>query len=47
MDQLFFEEVLYDLFLAKTCSNCKNDCKILCLSKDAEIYCTKYKKDTK
>lgn len=47
MEQLCFEGVLDDLFIAKTCSNCKNDCKILCLSKDAEIYCTKYKKDTK
>lgn len=42
--QLYFEEILDDLYIAKTCTECKRDCKILCITKDAEIYCNKYKK---
>lgn len=45
MIQLYFEDVLDDLFIAKTCNNCQNNCKISCLSKDAVIYCRKYKKE--
>lgn len=44
MMQLYFEEVLDDLFISKTCKECKNDCKILCLSEEAVIYCKKFKK---
>lgn len=44
MIQLYFEEVLDDLFIAKTCKDCQRDCKVSCLSEDAVIYCTKYKK---
>lgn len=42
--QLYFEELENDLFISKTCEKCKNECKIKCITKDAEIYCYKYKK---
>lgn len=39
----FFEE---DLYISKTCSECKNECKIRCITKDANIYCNRYKKSS-
>ncbi|MDY3960155.1 hypothetical protein [Romboutsia timonensis] len=47
MEQLYFEEVLDDLFISKTCQECKNSCKVLCLSKEAVIYCKKFKGENK
>lgn len=44
MEQLYFEEVLDNLFVSNTCRKCKNNCKVLCLSKDAVIYCNKFKR---
>lgn len=45
--QLCFEEVLYNLFISKTCQACENKCKVLCSSKKATIYCNKYKNNKK
>lgn len=45
MEQLYFEEVLDDIFIPNTCKVCKKACKILCLSKDAEVYCYNFKKE--
>ena len=47
MEQLYFEEVLDDLFLSSTCKECINDCKVLCLTQDAIIYCKKFEKEHK
>lgn len=44
MEQLYFEEVLDNLFVSKTCQECKNECKVLCLSKNTLVYCKKYNK---
>ena len=41
-EQLYFEEVLDNLFVSKTCQECNKDCKVLCLSKDAIIYCSNF-----
>lgn len=46
-EQLYFEEVLDNLFVSKTCQECKNDCKVLCLAKEAVIYCNKFKTEYK
>lgn len=43
MEQLYFEEVLENLFMSKTCKECNKDCKILCLTQNAVIYCKKFK----
>lgn len=45
MEQLYFEEVLDNLFISNTCKGCKHNCNILCLSKDAVVYCKKYNKE--
>lgn len=45
MEKLYFVEVLDDLFVSKTCQECENDCKVLCLSEGAVIYCKKFKKE--
>ena len=42
MKQLYFEEVLDNLFVSNTCRKCKNNCKVLCLSEDAIIYCRNF-----
>ena len=42
MDQLYFEEVLDNLFVSNTCRKCKNNCKVLCISEDAIIYCRNF-----
>lgn len=44
MEQLYFEILENELYISKTCEECKNKCKIYCLSKDAEVYCNKFKK---
>lgn len=47
MEQLYFEILENELYISKTCEECKNKCKIYCLSKDAEVYCKKYEKEKK
>lgn len=47
MEQLYFEILDNELYISKTCEECKNKCKIYCLSKDAEVYCKKYNKERK
>ena len=42
MEQLYFEEVLDNLFVSNTCRKCKNNCKVLCISEDAIIYCRNF-----
>lgn len=42
--QLYFEEVLDDLYISKTCNECKNECKVFCITKYAKIYCSKFEK---
>ena len=38
MEQLYFEEVLDNLFVSNTCRKCKNNCKVLCISEDKKAY---------
>ncbi|WP_195251946.1 hypothetical protein [Romboutsia sp. 1001713B170207_170306_H8] len=45
MEQLYFEEVLEDLFVPKLCKQCENNCKIYIISKDADIYCSNFEKN--
>lgn len=42
--QLYFEELEEKLYISKTCDNCKEVCKVYCITKDAEVYCKKYRK---
>ncbi len=42
--QLYFEELEEKLYISKTCEMCINNCKVRCISNEAEIYCKKYKK---
>lgn len=44
MQQLYFEELENELYITTKCSECSNECKIYCLTEDAEVYCNKYKK---
>ena len=41
-EQLYFEEVLDNLFVSKTCQECNKYYKVLYLSKDAIIYCRNF-----
>lgn len=42
--QLYFEELDGDMYLSKTCKECKRRCKVYCISENADILCNKYKK---
>ena len=48
MTQMCFGEVEiieYGLYISDKCNQCIHKCKVYCVSKDAEVYCNKYKKD--
>ncbi|WP_270943153.1 hypothetical protein [Romboutsia lituseburensis] len=40
--QLEFELFDDELYISRTCKQCKYKCKIYCVSENAEIYCKKY-----
>lgn len=45
--QLYFEELDGNLYISKTCKQCRNKCKVYSLSECAEVYCKKYKNISK
>lgn len=44
IEQLYFEILENEMYISKTCKECENDCKVLCLSENAVIYCNKFKR---
>ena len=50
MEQLTFDMIMNQeqpevLYIATKCNECKNECKVFCLSQDAIIYCKKFNKE--
>ena len=47
MTQLVFTEydvIEHDLYIADKCKECQKECKIYSISKDAQIFCKRFKK---
>ncbi|WP_195238588.1 hypothetical protein [Romboutsia sp. 1001285H_161024_C4] len=40
--QLYFEELDEKLYISGTCNECKELCKVYCITKDAQLHCSKY-----
>ena len=45
--QLYFEELDWEMYISKTCKEFKRECKVYCITNNADIYCNKYKKHNK